>query len=667
MKKTCGVLFFSLVLFSFQAWAEEGIDELVFTEEELLALEAIEPITIYATATRIRMPDTEAPYASEIHTGEDIMRSGATDLTEYLSRYTSLQVMPSFGNRLTPSINMRGYGATEGYQNLVVSVDGRRLNNIDMVPQILGSVFLADVEKIEITKGSGSILHGDGAMAGSIQIYTKPRDGAQLEAFAGNGGLWGTRLGAGMVRDRFALSAKTERQIADGFAKPDQNGKKDDSEVENWQLSLEGRPIEALRLSLDVLRTEYDVRYANPLTLAEFRRDPATAGTSGWMGRVYSRQKLDSRIWSFGADYEANSFLTFRLRHDRENKNSEFPDSFYKTGYEYRSSDFSVEWEKDSFALVAGVQYFDGSRDDGSSATSRENLGWYIQGQYFLHNLTLSLGARTEDIEYEYKPSAGSRLKDDMRLSSFDLGLNYRVSEDFSLFGNYNRGFLAPDIDRFFGFDSSWNVVFNDFIDPARAHTFNLGFNHTTKKNKLKFTTFYVKLEDEIYYCQDPSSPAAYMNTNIDKSHKYGIELQDRFLINDIFSVGLNYSWTKAEIDRQGMGAVTYKGKDLPGVPEHSLIVGLTAKVFTDGELSLYHTWRSRCWAAEDFANNGSQKQRSYQSTDISFHKKLHKNFEIFASIQNLLEKENGMWIRDDAIYPVDYSRTWKIGGKFIF
>lgn len=620
---------------------------------------------VLVTATRIRMPDTEAPYASEIHTREDIERSGATDLTEYLGRYSSLQVMPIYGNRFSPSINMRGYGMADGYQNLVVSINGRRMNNIDMVPQLLGSIFLADVERIEITKGSGSIIHGDGAMAGSIQIYTKPHNGVQAEAFAGNGGLWGTRLGAGLVQDRFAVSAKTERQLTDGFAKPDRTGKKDDSELENWQMSLEGRPVEALRLSVDASRTEYDSRYPNALTLSEFRKNPAMSGSRS---SAYTLQKVDSRIWSLGADYEVNRFLTFRLRHDREDKDSETPSWFLKYDYEYRSTDFSVQWESDSFALVSGVQSFDGSREDSTSKTSKENLGWFVQGQYFLGDLTLSFGARTEKIEYEYRPGFGTRLKDDTRLSSFDLGANYRVSDKFSVFGNYNKGFQAPDIDRFFVMDfSSYVTSFNGFIDPAKAHTFNLGFNYVTERNKVKLTAFYARLEDEIYFCQDPSSPVAYMNTNIEKSHKYGIELQDRFLFNEIFSMNINYAWTRAEIDRQGMGLTTYKDKDLPGAPEHSLIVGLTAGIFGQGEVSLFHTWRSRCWAAEDFANNGSQKQRSHQSTDLAYHQKLGKNFEIFAAVQNIFEYENGMWLRDDVIYPMDYSRTWKVGGKFAF
>ncbi|CAC9171038.1 Colicin I receptor precursor [Comamonas aquatica] len=134
-----------------------------------------EPIVV--SATRIDMHDQDAPYASEVHTRSDIERSGAHSLFDYLAQQSSLQISPSYGNRYTPQISMRGYG-NDGFQNLVISVDGRRLNNIDSIPQLIGSISLSDIERIEITKGSGAVMFGDGATAGTIQIYTKPRAAA---------------------------------------------------------------------------------------------------------------------------------------------------------------------------------------------------------------------------------------------------------------------------------------------------------------------------------------------------------------------------------------------------------------------------------------------------------------------------------------------------------
>ena len=40
------------------------------------------------------------------------------------------------------------------------------------------------------------------------------------------------------------------------------------------------------------------------------------------------------------------------------------------------------------------------------------------------------------------------------------------------------------------------------------------------------------------------------------------------------------------------------------------------------------------------------------------------KNWEIFAKINNLFNQNNGLWIRDDAIYPVNFTTTAIAGFK---
>ncbi len=621
---------------------------------------------IIVTATRIELADTEAPYASEIHTRTDIERTGAVTLTDYLSRYSSVQILANYGNRFSPAINMRGYGYTDGYQNVVVSVNGRRLNNIDMVPQLLNSVSLADIDRIEITKGSGSVLYGDGAMAGSIQIYTKPRTGAQIEAYAGNKGIWGATANAGLMRENFAVSASMDRYRQDGFGHKDASGKKDDADQRNWSVNVSGKPVSDLKLEFDASRSETDVRYPGPITLDEFRHNPS--GLAGTLGpNLYTRQKMDTTVWGLGAEYSFTPAWKLSVRHNREDKESKFPAWNSKSDYDYRSNDIALQYMGSDFSVTAGVQTFDGTRKGSDNKTMKDNIGWFVHGQYFLGDLTLSAGARTEKIEYEYKPTTGNRLKDDVRLSAWELGANYRFSETFSVFGNYSRGFQAPDIDRFFTMDWGTGVTsFNGFIEPAKAHTFNLGLNHVTSGNRLKLTAFYARLKNEIYYFQNPAGFDTY-NTNLDKSHKYGIELQDHWKINERLTASLNYSWTRAKIDREDSGSGAYNGKELPGVPEHAAIIGLSATPWPDGELSLFYTWRGKAWAADDFDNNNAQKQRPYESVDISYRHRVHKQVELFASVQNLFEHKNGLWVADDAIYPVDFTRLWKIGARVSF
>ena len=110
--------------------------------------------------------------SKEIYTAKDISRSGSSSLFNFLSQHTSLNILPSYGNKSAPLIDIRGYGIESGYQNVVITVDGEIINNIDMSPQIIGSIPLSSIANIEIIRGSGSIRHGDGAMGGVINITT---------------------------------------------------------------------------------------------------------------------------------------------------------------------------------------------------------------------------------------------------------------------------------------------------------------------------------------------------------------------------------------------------------------------------------------------------------------------------------------------------------------
>ena len=614
--------------------------------------------TVVVSATRVDMQDQDAPYASEVHTREDIERSGVSSLYEYLAQQTSLQVTPSYGNRYTPQISMRGYGNANGHQNVVISVDGRRLNNIDMAPQLIGSISLADVERIEITKGSGSVLYGDGATAGTIQIYTKARDGASLDAYAGNYGARGAVASAGIVRDRFDLSATLDHSRFGGFSDKDPSGHRDQSEANTWRFAAGGKPVDAMRLDFEAGASRIDTRYPSSLSLTQFQTDPGMN-----KGRNYTRQKLDTDHWSLGADYALNPEWRLSAQHHDEDKMSKYPVSGWTSDYRYLSDEIALQFSRGGLALNAGVHRFDGERSQSDSVTTKENLGWYVQGQYALDALTLSGGVRRERVEYAYKPDAGKSLDADDSLTSWEVGANYRIDPALSVFATYSDAFLTPDIDRFFSTDwDTYEVIFNGFIEPAQARTVTVGLNHLTDRNRLKLSVFHARLENEIYL-----EPISYMNTNIDKSHKYGVEVQDSLQITPNVTGLVNYAWTRAIIDREADGGGAYDGKELPGVSRHSLVAGFNVRVTDRGNLNLSHTWRSKAWAADDFDNNNAQKQRAYQSTDVAYRHRVAKDVELYAAVSNLFDRENGLWVRDDAIYPIDFERTWKVGARLTF
>ena len=75
---------------------------------------------VVVTGNRIAQADMLATYAAEIHHNDDITRSGAIDLYDYLNRFSSVTVLPSYGNPFAQLLDMRGYGIGSGHQNIEI-------------------------------------------------------------------------------------------------------------------------------------------------------------------------------------------------------------------------------------------------------------------------------------------------------------------------------------------------------------------------------------------------------------------------------------------------------------------------------------------------------------------------------------------------------------------
>jgi iron complex outermembrane receptor protein len=625
------------------------------------AAETLSLDDVTVKANRLERKETEATYAAEIHTAQQIEDSGAATLYDYLAQQTSLNVLSSYGSKATPSINLRGFGGENGAQNVVITLDGQRLNNIDGQPQLLSAIPLSNIDRIEISKGSGSVIYGDGATAGAIQIYTKNKTGVSVSTSFGNYGQQNHYINAGVSEQYFDLSASAAHDSHDGFSKQDASRHKDEFTADTQNIKLKIKPNDNLRLIAEATSSRNDVRYVNYLSRDEFKNNPRSSGSYN-----YLQQDLNTDQWKVGAEYNISSALKLSYMHYREDKYSQYAGSA-AANYDYASNDLTLNFNHDHFSAIIGYQNFDGDRRSNDNKTTKNNEAFFVQLEsqpgWLNNQLTLSGGLRNEKVQYRYT-SSGTKLGDSEHLNAWDVGANYRINNETSVFANYNQAFQAPDIDRFFAADySNWPIIstaFNGFISPMKTRTFNTGLNHVTASNRFKATVFHSNINDEFFLVKP-----TYDNRNIDKSHKYGLEIQDTFKFNDQLNTSLIYNYTRAIVDRED-DEKTIRNKNLPGVPKHTVILNLNYRFLDNAYLNINHTWRSSAYAFDDFQNNFAQKQKHYESTNVALNYQ-YRNMNFFTSVSNIFEKENTIQVTDDAIYPVDFVRTWRVGMKADF
>ena len=92
-----------------------------------------------------------------------------------------------YGTGKTASVDIRGFGETAPL-NVLVLVDGRRVNEIDLSGTDWTQIPIDQIERIEIVRGAGSVLYGDNAVGGVINIITKKPDkpfSARVEGVVG--------------------------------------------------------------------------------------------------------------------------------------------------------------------------------------------------------------------------------------------------------------------------------------------------------------------------------------------------------------------------------------------------------------------------------------------------------------------------------------------------
>lgn len=616
--------------------------------------------SIEITSPSINTSEIDASFVTEIYTQEDIKKTTSKNLYDFLNSSTSIVTVPNNGNDLVHSIDMRGYGTTNGYKSIVVTLNGRRLNSIDSLPQFLSTININNIEKIEIIKGGSSVEFGDGANAGSINIITKSKNDNIITTYLGNNGTKYSSLSLGYNNEKFILNGFIDNYSTDGSRSINNTNTKTDSKwSKNKKIDAIFFPTNDLELSIGKSFSKISNNYSNSLTLNEFNNSINNYGSAGTSSKVF----LDSNTLTSGIKYYINKNYTIEANYNKEDKLNRNITYSFETNYDYQNYGSKINYIDDTLKLSVGFDAFEGEAKGATDLTNKDNIGGFITANYNLTNTTmLTLGSRIEKVKYSY---TNANQKYDTNLKAFDIGINKKLSETSSIYANINRSFQTPDIDMFFTYPApTYTKTFNNFLKPTISKNINIGYNNFTEKNKLKVGVFYSKLKDEIYYLQDNIN-FVYVNTNFDKTKKYGFELFDKYQLTDFLSTSINYNYIIAKIDEEDSMNNAYNGKYMPGVSKHNITLNLEY-IYDNFTTNLTHKYRSEAFAGEDFSNTFSQKQKAYNSTDLSINYK-YNSLNIFAKINNIFNQKNGIWLRDNVITPTNFETTYLMGLNYKF
>jgi outer membrane cobalamin receptor len=135
---------------------------------------------VVVTGTRFEERIERIPANITVIDEEDIKNSNAGSIPDLLRSQEGIVVRDLLGTGKTAQVDLRGFGESAPY-NVLVLVDGRRVNEIDLSGVDWTQIPIENIERIEILRGTGSVLYGDNAVGGVINIITRiPFPGAFL-------------------------------------------------------------------------------------------------------------------------------------------------------------------------------------------------------------------------------------------------------------------------------------------------------------------------------------------------------------------------------------------------------------------------------------------------------------------------------------------------------
>ena len=614
---------------------------------------------VMVTTTRVEFKEMDAPYAVEVHTRKDIQSSGTSTLYDYLAKFSGLQVGSGFGNKEAPLISMRGFGLENGFQNMAVVVNGQKINSIDQGPPLLSAISLQDIERIEISRGVGASLFGDGATGGVMEITTKPMEGLRMQAYGGSYGAKGLATQVGAKLNNVEVDVSVDERRLGGYVEADSNGQKDSNKTSNWKAGLAWQDANGLKVRATAGRSDIDARYNNYLSPTQWATNPA-------MNQGISTQKYTQDSYGLFAVLGLGGAKKISLDYQGSKKYSSLTpwyDPTSPTEYDYKqtATEVALSDRISNISWRVGGNFNQAQRSNSQGIVHKDNEALFGQAHIRWDSFSWMVGARQERVKYNYAQAGSANLSSSHELPQWETGVNKSLDDSNSVFVTYSHGQLSPDVDRFYRaiYNGSGQVVgqeFNEFIVPAKVDMYTIGYNRKTNENLLKLSVFRANLNNEIYVT--PS----YVNTNFEKSHKYGAELQDKWQINSALLARLNYTYTIAKIDFADASHISYNGKNLPGVSRHMVVWGANWHPADRHAINFSQTWRSKAYAFQDYANSFVQRQPIYRSTDLSYDFAYTKQTQLYVSVSNLFDQNNAIVVNNSGFYAVDFARTWMIG-----
>ena len=560
--------------------------------------------SIVITATRTPVEAAKANANITVITAEDIEKNHYQDLSEALRSVPGVYIANSAPAGYETSNSMKINGADE----IVILIDGVKINSAG---QRFSAGMLRDmknIERIEVLKGSASVLYGSDAKGGVINIITKKIDT--------NSTTFGVSAGS-YNKQQYNFSTEG---YENGFSYRISAQKDKSGDYKDGNGTTVPNKLDANSISIK-LAQELSDKHELGFTYDQYQAD--TKSRALWETYMHDG-KIDNYNWKITLqsdfDDKTSNFFAFSNNMYDTDVENEYVDWYtgkivldhYLTKIKtLRITDQLTLNLSDKHRLTTGFEY---TRDTIETAGDVEmhNRALFLQNEW---NITDALKLTT-GMRYDNNSGFG-----DHTTPSINLG--YQFSDKTNAYVGYNEYFIAPSpmhlYDAYYG---------NRSINAETGDTKEIGINHRFDDTmSMSAHLFWRNSEDRIGFLY---STNRYGNVGDEKAHGWDVSLKKRF--NDAVSAYVGYTHTTIDpTEQRGPNADGY-------LPKNTVNIGVDYSenkwnVGVQGRANFERTGPAQTAGGKFFP------EETFWVWDIGFNYQADDNTKVFAKVNNIFDK----------------------------
>ncbi|WP_397377015.1 TonB-dependent receptor [Pseudomonas sp.] len=593
------------------------------------------PPLVITRATPLKAP---APASVKVIDRKQIEDSAAASLLDVLRSQAGIQIRDMIGDGSRATFSLRGFGEN-AVNNTLILVDGRRLNQPSQAGADLSSVPLGNIERIEIIRGAGTVLYGDQAAGGVINIVTRTPSSNEgyLEASRGS-------------HDLEALRGHIHQQLGAGFSTYLSGESRTTDNYRDHNNGSYSNAFARLRYDHDSGHALYEYQtvddellYPNAMTRAQRHADRKQSASTAWNDRKTQvhRTAIEQRLndtWTANLDYShsdqdgVGSFSApSRFTQDTRSESlsprlsarydSTLGAGEWLIGHDHIQSDTQASW---------GTDFQQTQRD------------WYSQlSQGLGKDVTLTLGYRSSQADDNNK-AISQQHKD--REDSTSLGLSWQASQETRLFIKREDVLRWANVD-----DNAFVLPGVEFLKPQTGVSWESGIEWQDNVQRYQATLYRLNLQDELLYDAMIANPNSWngrgANINLDRTRRDGLLLEAQRQLNERLSIGGQYSFTDATL-RAG----TFEGNTVPWVARHTASANLSYLIIPGLRSYLEAVYTGSRYYSGDDANS-QQKAGGYTVLNAALSYD-YRQFNSKLRVNNLTGKQYDAFASANSRYP---------------